>query len=115
MHDKILHALSVFAAKSLPVFHCSFVNLATCSRSQARLDEESSALAKRQQNFNRDRDQMSAEEEEEYERASEESMFRISILEKRLKRHEDQALHKYYELDHKLRTDTRLAMLLAAY
>ncbi|MEW5310705.1 MAG: hypothetical protein WDW38_002476 [Sanguina aurantia] len=81
---------------------------------QARLDEESTALAKRQQNFNRDRDQMSAEEEEEYERASEESMFRISILEKRLKRHEDQALHKYYELDHKLRSDTRLAMLLAA-
>ncbi|KAL6761433.1 hypothetical protein V8C86DRAFT_3131553 [Haematococcus lacustris] len=79
---------------------------------QARLDEESAALAKRQQNYQRDRDQMTVEEEEEYERAVEESMFRIHILEKRLKRHEEQALHKYYELDHKLRSDPRLAALL---
>jgi hypothetical protein len=43
---------------------------------QARLDEESAALAKRQQNYQRDRDQMTAEEEEEYEHAVEESMFR---------------------------------------
>lgn len=43
---------------------------------QARLDEERAALAKRQQNFNRDRDQMTQEEEEEYEKAVEESMFR---------------------------------------
>ena len=40
--------------------------------------------------------------------------YRIQILEKRLKRHEEQALHKYYELDHKLRTDPRLASLLQA-
>lgn len=46
------------------------------SRSQARLDEETAALAKRQQNFQRDRDQMSSEEEEEFEKAMEESMFR---------------------------------------
>ena len=38
--------------------------------------------------------------------------LRIHILEKRLKRHEEQALHKYYELDHKLRSDPRLAALL---
>ncbi len=38
--------------------------------------------------------------------------YRIHILEKRLKRHEEQALHKYYELDHKLRADSRLAALL---
>lgn len=43
---------------------------------QARLDEESAALAKRQQNYQRDRDQMTQEEEEEYEKAVEESMFR---------------------------------------
>lgn len=79
---------------------------------QARLDEESSALGKRQQNFQRDRDQMSPEEEEEYERAVEESMFHIHILEKRLKRHEEAALQKYYELDHRLRSDQRLAALL---
>lgn len=39
---------------------------------------------------------------------------RIHILEKRLKRHEEQALHKYYELDHKLRSDPRLSALLQA-
>jgi hypothetical protein len=37
---------------------------------------------------------------------------RIHILEKRLKRHEEQALQKYYELDHRLRNDTRLSALL---
>jgi len=40
------------------------------------------------------------------------SACRIHILEKRLKRHEEQALHKYYELDHKLRSDPRLQALL---
>ncbi|PNW72944.1 hypothetical protein CHLRE_14g612700v5 [Chlamydomonas reinhardtii] len=82
---------------------------------QARLDEESAALAKRQQTFHRDRDQMSAAEEEDYERQTEESMFRIHILERRLRRHEEQALHKYYELDAKLRADGRLAALLNVY
>ncbi|GFH18689.1 uncharacterized protein HaLaN_15536 [Haematococcus lacustris] len=37
---------------------------------------------------------------------------RANIIQKRLKRHEEQALHKYYELDHKLRSDPRLAALL---
>jgi hypothetical protein len=37
---------------------------------------------------------------------------RVHILEKRLKQHEEQALHKYYELDYKLRSDVRLAALL---
>ena len=78
---------------------------------QMRLDEDTAALSKRQASFNRDRDQMSQEEEEEYERAVEESMFRIHILEKRLRRHEEQALHKYYELDHKLRTDPRMCVI----
>ncbi|GAX80447.1 hypothetical protein CEUSTIGMA_g7886.t1 [Chlamydomonas eustigma] len=81
---------------------------------QARLDEDTTALSKRQAAFNRDRDQMTQEEEEEYEKAVEESLFRIHILEKRLKRHEEQALHKYYELDHKLRSDPRLSALLQA-
>mmetsp|Transcript_26484 Transcript_26484/g.78665 ORF Transcript_26484/g.78665 Transcript_26484/m.78665 type:complete len:135 (+) Transcript_26484:4570-4974(+) len=84
---------------------CAHVSL------QSRLDEDTASLAKRQAAFNRDRDQMSNEEEEEYQKAVEESMFRIHILEKRLKRHEEQALHKYYELDHKLRADPRLAQL----
>lgn len=40
------------------------------------MDEESASLGKRQQNYQRDRDQMTQEEEEEYEKAVEESMFR---------------------------------------
>jgi hypothetical protein len=43
---------------------------------QARLDEETVSLSKRQQNYARDRDQLTQEEEEEYERAVEESLFR---------------------------------------
>ena len=78
---------------------------------QGRHDEETAALAKRQQNFQRDRDQVGRAEEEEYERACEESMFRIHILEQRLIRHEEQALQRYYELDMKLRADTRLSAL----
>jgi len=80
---------------------------------QARHDEETAALAKRQANFQRDRDQMTRAEEEEYERACEESMFRIHILEQRLKRHEEQALQKYYDLDSKLRNDPRLNVLIS--
>ncbi len=79
---------------------------------QSRHDEETAALAKRQANFQRDRDQLSRAEEEEYERACEESMFRIHVLEQRLKRHEEQALQKYYDLDTKLRNEPRLAALL---
>ena len=73
---------------------------------QARHDEETAALAKRQANFQRDRDQMSRAEEEEYDRAGP-SMFRIHVLEQRLKA-EEQALQRYYELDSKLRSDGHL-------
>ena len=67
-----------------------------------------------QATFQRDRDQMTREEEEEYEHACEECMFRIHILDKRLKRHEEQALQKYFELDNKIRHDPRLSALLQA-
>ncbi|DBA69786.1 TPA: hypothetical protein ACH3X2_012508 [Trebouxia sp. C0005] len=79
---------------------------------QARHDSETAALVKRQAHFQRDRDQMSREEEEEYEQACEDSMFKIHILDKRLKRHEEAALQSYYELDNKLRHDPRLAVLM---
>ena len=79
---------------------------------QARHDEETASLAKRQTNFQRDRDQMTPQEEQEYEKACEESMFRIHILEQRIKRHEEQALQKYYDLDSKLCNDPRLSVLL---
>jgi hypothetical protein len=43
----------------------------------------------------------------------EEAGFRIAILQRRLGRHEEAALTKYYELDKRLRGDERLAVLLA--
>jgi len=49
---------------------------------QSRLDEDTASLAKRQAAFNRDRDQMSNEEEEEYQKAVEESMFRYKCLQR---------------------------------
>lgn len=79
---------------------------------QARHDEQTALLAKRQANFQRDRDTMNRHEEEEYERECDEAMFRIQILEQRLKRHEEQALQRFYDLDAKLRQDPRLAFLL---
>jgi hypothetical protein len=38
----------------------------------------------------------------------------LQILNRRLKRHEEQALTKYYSLDAKLRADSRLRVLTAA-
>eukprot|EP00775_Hariotina_reticulata_P013287 gene13287-13418_t len=79
---------------------------------QARLDEEQSALSRRQASYARDRDALTPAEEEEYEHAVDDASFKISILQRRLARHEESALQKYYELDKKLRTDPRLLMLL---
>jgi len=50
---------------------------------QVRLEDEQAGLARRQAAFTRDRDMLSAAEEEEYERAVEEAAFRISILQVR--------------------------------
>lgn len=79
---------------------------------QARLDEEQSALARRQASFARDRDALTPAEEEEYEHAVEEAQFKIGILQRRLANHEEAALQKYYELDKRLRADPRLEVLL---
>ena len=79
---------------------------------QARHNEEAAALAKRQATFARDRDQLGKEAEQEYDAACEKAVFKIQILGKRLSRHEEQALRKYYELDFRLRRDPRLAVLL---
>lgn len=79
---------------------------------QARLDEEQAALARRQASFARDRDALTPAEEEEYEHAVEEAQFKIGILQRRLANHEEAALHKYYDLDKRLRADPRLEVLL---
>lgn len=78
---------------------------------QRRKDEEDAYLQKLQANFQRDRDQQSDEAEEEYERLSEESMFRRNIAQQRIQQHEKLAVQKYHELENKLRNDPRLAAL----
>ncbi|EFJ23290.1 flagella associated protein 50 [Selaginella moellendorffii] len=78
---------------------------------QTRYDEETAALAKRRANFERDREQMTVDEVEKYEQDCETAVFRIRILEKRAKEHEQSALRKYTELDRKLRSDPRLSSL----
>lgn len=61
---------------------------------QAHYEEETSALAKRRANFERDKEQMSVEDEEEYNQACENALFRIRVLELRAKDHEGHALNK---------------------
>jgi len=80
---------------------------------QSRLDEENAALSKRQATFQRNRDHMEAADEAEYERYCQEAMFRIQILEQRLDRHTELSLHKYAEMDARLRNDARLSTLNA--
>jgi hypothetical protein len=77
---------------------------------QRRLDEENSALSKKQANFQRSRDHMEGADEA-FEKFCSEAMFRISILEQRLSRHEENALQKYANMDQNLRKDPRLESL----
>ena len=55
---------------------------------KGRLDREDAALVKRRNAFERDRDVMTPAEEE-FNRACEESTFKINILNQRLERHEE--------------------------
>ncbi|KAH7425775.1 hypothetical protein KP509_11G070000 [Ceratopteris richardii] len=61
---------------------------------QTRYDEETTSLAKRRTNFERDREQMTVEDEETYNLDCENALFRIRILELRAKQHEEEALKK---------------------
>eukprot|EP00163_Fabomonas_tropica_P007385 TRINITY_DN1710_c0_g1_i2.p1 TRINITY_DN1710_c0_g1~~TRINITY_DN1710_c0_g1_i2.p1 ORF type:complete len:683 (-),score=196.63 TRINITY_DN1710_c0_g1_i2:121-2169(-) len=78
---------------------------------QQRLDEENAELVRRQTAYTRKQDHIDKAEEEEYFRYCNDAMFRIHILEQRRKRHEEQAMQRYIELDQKLRNDPRLAAL----
>ena len=79
---------------------------------QNRLKEEAEMLRRKQQTFQRDRDGMGREEEEQHEIDVERAMFRIHILDQRKLRHDEEALLKFYELDRKLKQDDRLRVLL---
>ena len=78
---------------------------------QRRFDAEQEALAKRMATYQRDRDQMTREDELEYEAACETTRFRIEVLERRIRRHERDALQRYYDLDVRIRADPRMAAL----
>jgi hypothetical protein len=79
---------------------------------QSRLDEENANLAKKTSTFSRNRDHADKETEEEYERFCQSAMFRIQIIDERLRRHEKQALQKYEEMDSRLRADLRMRALV---
>lgn len=79
---------------------------------QSRYDEEQQFLLRKQANYQRDRDIITREEEEKYERECEDAMFRIKILESRLRRHEEESVAKYLALDERLRGDERLGALM---
>ena len=80
---------------------------------QSRLDEENAALSKRQATFQRNRDNIDASDEAEYERFCQASLFRIQILEQRLDRHSEMSKQRFWELDVKLRGDPRLTALMS--
>eukprot|EP01138_Halocafeteria_seosinensis_P000495 gb/GECG01000509.1/.p1 GENE.gb/GECG01000509.1/~~gb/GECG01000509.1/.p1 ORF type:complete len:1062 (+),score=173.97 gb/GECG01000509.1/:1-3186(+) len=77
---------------------------------QARLDEENMALQRKQREFARNRDQVEGADEE-FERYCAEAMFRIGILEQRLKRQDEILAEKRVQLEQKFRQDPRLAIL----
>ncbi|EPZ34221.1 hypothetical protein ROZALSC1DRAFT_28010 [Rozella allomycis CSF55] len=79
---------------------------------QKRLDEETNALQKAQQSYQKNQDNMSLEETESYMSFCKESMFRIQILEKRLAKHKESAPERYVNLDKKLKNDPRLISLV---
>lgn len=76
---------------------------------QARLDDENAQLAKKQAAFQRSQREHDQGTDEEFEKYCSDAMFRISILEQRLTRHEEAALQKYSDLDQRLHRDPRLA------
>jgi len=78
---------------------------------QQHLDEETQKLAQRQALFKRQAGSGAVEASEEFNKFSNQCLFRIDILNARRARHEELALRKYVELDERLNNDPRLAAL----
>jgi hypothetical protein len=88
----------------LDIERCGFIKPTTQSNQviwiwgwgieKSRYEEETSMLAKRRANFERDREGMTVAEEEQYENYCEQTVFRIRILEERHAYHEAKALEK---------------------
>jgi len=84
---------------------------------QARLiqewyENEAGELNKRKEWYEKNQGSLKPEEKEEYANFTDEVLFRMSILEKRLARHKNEASKRYVKLDHTLRNDRRLADFL---
>jgi hypothetical protein len=77
---------------------------------QKRLEAENDDLLRRQQAFSRSRDHAEGAEEE-FERYCAEATFRIGILEQRLERQEALVTRKCQELEARLLSDPRLAVI----
>lgn len=78
---------------------------------QQHLDEETSKLHQRQSLFKRQAGSGAVEASEEFNKFSNQTLFRIDILNARRARHEELALRKYVEMDERLNNDPRLAAL----
>jgi hypothetical protein len=79
---------------------------------QEHLEAEQAKLHQRQAMFKRQAGSgPTPQEVEEFNRFSQQCLFRIDILNARRARHEELALKKYVELDEKLNNDPRLAAL----
>ncbi|KAM6123728.1 dynein regulatory complex subunit 7 [Phoenicopterus ruber ruber] len=76
---------------------------------QARFEKAVEELQKQSQWFQQNRNQLSAEEEDDFLTRYSEAMFRAHILELRLNREKKTAPQKYLALEEKLRKDPRLA------
>ncbi|NXS76577.1 DRC7 protein, partial [Pandion haliaetus] len=76
---------------------------------QARFEKAVEELQKKDQWFQENQNQLSAEEEDDFITCCSEIAFRIHILALRLNRQKQTALQKYLALEEKLRKDPRLA------
>lgn len=80
---------------------------------QLRLDEERKRLTGYQQQHNDSILDEKSKQTDELERICRDSTFKINILEKRLKQHEDACISKLQSMEHKLRHDPRLSIMFS--
>jgi hypothetical protein len=80
---------------------------------QLRLEEESKRLAEFQKQYNDSLLDDSSKQTEELERICNDITFKINILEKRLKQHEDTCISKLQSMENKLRHDPRLSLMFS--
>ncbi|XP_046705088.1 dynein regulatory complex subunit 7 isoform X2 [Silurus meridionalis] len=82
------------------------------NRIQARYEKETEELQQKQHWYQKNRFNLTKQDEEEYLAYCSEAMFRIRILQLRLSRHKDSSPQKYVSLNKRLRKDSRLMLHL---